>query len=402
MGIHNSSHLSTEWRVKNHINMKAFMTICALLAGSASADPQNLVAFKQQTAGFPLIPYQVASLPLNRISYTNLFDYRMDPATYTIGYPTLINQGLIKREAEPETPYAYESKVENPEDGSKYQFDVRVDKDGNGRSHQRVEQQDNTPVARDGYLMDQRIIEQNRMDRMRMDQMKQQVIEKNLQSLRQMDQALKEQNRLDQRLSYQNQMEQRQMMSQNQMDQNRMDQKIIAQNQMDQTRMGQRMGNQMMRNQDQMDSRIHSMVDQREMGMMNQRMLDNNMRHMDQHRINQDQHRVNQRLRDNVMERNQIQSHRMIKREAGPNFAYTIATAHPSEQSRHMMNLINFQMPIVNSIPLLSLHQVHPDGGLSYRVPSLMSYVLRPVNMFAGSRVDVQLDGQGYGFRTMA
>merc|ERR1712212_708250 len=138
------------------------------------------------------------------------------------------------------------------------------------------------------------------------------------------------------------------------------------------------MGNQMMRNQDQMDSRMYSMVDQREMSMMNQR------------------------LRDNVMERNQIQSHRMIKREAGPNFAYTISTGHPSEQSRHMMNLINYQMPIVNSIPLLSLHQVHPDGGLSYRVPSLMSYVLRPVNMFAGSRVDVQQDGHGYGFRTMA
>merc|ERR1711974_564009 len=217
--------------------------------------------------------------------------------------------------------------------------------------------------------------------------MKQQVMAKNLQGLRQMDQPLKEQNRLDQMLSYQNQMDQRQMMSQNQMDQNRM---------------GQRMGNQMMRNQDQMDSRIYSMVDQREMSMMNQRMLDNNMRHMDQHRINQDQHRVNQKLRDNVMERNQIQSHRMIKREAGPNFAYTISTGHPSEQSRHMVNLINYQMPIVNSIPLLSLHQAHPDGGLSYRVPSLMSYVLRPVNMFAGSRVDVQQDGQGYGFRTMA
>merc|ERR1712168_892788 len=248
MGIHNSSHLSTEWRVKNHVNMKAFMTICALLAGSASADRQNLVAFKQQTAGIPLIPYQVASLPLNRISYTNLFDYQTDPALYTIGYPTLNNQGLIKREAEPETPYAYESKVENSEDGSKYQFDVRVDKDGNGRSHQRVEQQDNTPAARDSYLMDQRMIEQNRMDRMRRDQMKQQVMGKNLQGLRQMDQALKEQNRLDQRLSYQNQMDQRQMMSQNQMDQNRMDQKIIAQNQMDQTRM---------------DSRMYSMVDQR-------------------------------------------------------------------------------------------------------------------------------------------
>merc|ERR1712212_1018397 len=377
MEIHNSSNLSTEWRVANHINMKAFMTICALLAGSASADPQyiqNLVSYKHPE-GIPLVPYSLSALPLNPISYTNIIHPTIPSAIIPT---TFINQGIIKREAEPETPYAYGSKVVNLKDGSKYEFDVKVDKNGDGKSHQRVEQHDNTPVARDNYLMDQQMIEQNRMDRLRMDQMKQQVMEKNLLDMRKSEQMKKEQNRLDQR-----------MMSQNQMDQ-----RMMARNQMSQNRMDQGMTNPMMRSQGQMDSRMYSMVGQREMGLMNQRMMDNSRRQMSGNRISQN-------VQD--MEHNQMKSRHMMKREAaGPSFAYTVSTGHPSEQSRHMMQLINYQMPIVDSIPLPSMHLVHPDGGLSYRVPSLMSYVLRPVNMFTGSRVDVQQDGQGYGFRTVA
>merc|ERR1711962_385390 len=392
MGIHNSSYLSTEWRVANHINMKAFMTICALLAGSASADPQyiqNLVSYKHP-AGMPLVPYSLSALPLNPISYTNIIHPTIPSAIIPT---TFINQGIIKREAEPETPYAYGSKVVNLKDGSKYEFDVKVDKNGDGKSHQRVEQHDNTPVARDDYLMDQRMIEQNRMDRLRMGQMKQQVMEKNLLDMRKSEQMKKEQNRLDQRLMYQNQMDQRQT-DQRMMSQNQMDQSMMARNQMSQNRMDQGMTNPMMRSQGQMDSRMYSMVGQREMGLMNQRMMDNSRRQMSGNRINQN-------VQD--MEHNQMKSRHMMKREAaGPSFAYTVSTGHPSEQSRHMMQLINYQMPIVDSIPLPSMHLVHPDGGLSYRVPSLMSYVLRPVNMFTGSRVDVQQDGQGYGFRTIA
>merc|ERR1711962_393168 len=392
MGFHNSSYLSTEWRVANHINMKAFMTICALLAGSASADPQyiqNLVSYKHP-AGMPLVPYSLSALPLNPISYTNIIHPTIPSAIIPT---TFINQGIIKREAEPETPYAYGSKVVNLKDGSKYEFDVKVDKNGDGKSHQRVEQHDNTPVARDDYLMDQRMIEQNRMDRLRMDQMKQQVMEKNLLDMRKSEQMKKEQNRLDQRLMDKNQMDQRQM-DQRMMSQNQMDQRMMARNQMSQNRMDQGMTNPMMRSQGQMDSRMYSMVGQREMGLMNQRMMDNSRRQMSGNRINQN-------VQD--MEHNQMKSRHIMKREAaGPSFAYTVSTGHPSEQSRHMMQLINYQMPIVDSIPLPSMHLVHPDGGLSYRVPSLMSYVLRPVNMFTGSRVDVQQDGQGYGFRTVA
>jgi len=394
MGIHNSSNLSTEWRVANHINMKAFMTICALLAGSASADPQYLLR-----SG---IPYSTQLTPFS-------YSYQLAP---TVGYSNVIR--LIKREADPESPYAYEAKVVNPGDGSKYQFDVEVDQFGDGKSHQRVEQHDNTPMARDNYLMDQTMIEQNRMDRMRMDRMRQRVMEQNLNAdQRHAEPMMLENERQDQRRVYQNQMDQRQMpqgqinqrqmpqnqMSQRQMSQNQVSQRQMAQSQIDQSRMdqnqmGHRMANPMMMIGNQNDPRMYSRMEQDKMDMVNSRMLNDNRR----------QTGVNRMMRNNnVIERGQMQSGRMMKREAGPSFSYTVSTGHPSEQSLRMIDTINYLMPIVDSIPLQSLHQVHPDGGVSYRLPSLMmTYTMRPASMMVGSAVDVQQGGQSYGFRTRA
>merc|ERR1712142_1059480 len=384
MGIHNSSNLSTEWRVANHINMKAFMTICALLAGSASADPQYLLR-----SG---IPYSTRLTPFS-------YSYQLAP---TVGYSNVIR--LIKREADPESPYAYEAKVVNPGDGSKYQFDVEVDQFGDGKSHQRVEQHDNTPVARDNYLMDQAMIEQNRMDRMRMDRMRQRVMEQNLNAdQRHAEPMMLENERQDQRRVYQNQMDQRQMtqgqidqrqMPQNQVSQRQMAQSQIDQSRMDQNQMGHRMANPMMMIGNQNDPRMYSRMEQDKMDMVNSRMLNDNRR----------QTGVNRMMRNNnVIERGQMQSGRMMKREAGPSFSYTVSTGHPSEQSLRMIDTINYLMPIVDSIPLQSLHQVHPDGGVSYRLPSLMmTYIMRPASMMVGSAVDVQQGGQSYGFRTRA
>merc|ERR1711962_213468 len=383
MGIHNSSNLSTEWRVANHINMKAFMTICALLAGSASADPQYLLR-----SG---IPYSTQLTPFS-------YSYQLAP---TVGYSNVLQ--LIKREADPESPYAYEAKVVNPADGSKYQFDVEVDQFGDGKSHQRVEQHDNTPVARDNYLMHQAMIEQNRMDRLRIDRMRQRVMEQNLNEQRRAEPMMLEKERQDQRLMYQNQMNQRQMsqnqmsqrqMSQNQMDQSRMDQNQMDQSRMDQNQMGHRMANPMMRIGNQNDPRMYSRMEQDKMNMVNRRMLNDNRRHTAGNRMMRN---------DNVIERGQMQSARMMKRESGPSFSYTVSTGHPSEQSLRMIDTINYLMPIVDSISLQSLHQVHPDGGVSYRLPSLMmTYTMRPASMMFGSAVDVQQGGQSYGFRTRA
>merc|ERR1712168_1387649 len=383
MGIHNSSNLSTEWRVANHINMKAFMTICALLAGSASADPQYLLRYG--------IPYSTQLTPFS-------YSYQLAP---TVGYSNVLQ--LIKREADPESPYAYEAKVVNPADGSKYQFDVEVDQFGDGKSHQRVEQHDNTPVARDNYLMDQAMIEQNRMDRLRMDRMRQRVMEQNMNEQRRAKPMMLEKERQDQRLMYQNQMNQRQMpqnqMSQRQMSQNQMSQRQMSQNQMDQSRMdqnqmGHRMANPMVRIGNQNDPRMYSRMEQDQMDMVNRRMLNDNRRQTAENRMMRN---------DNVIERGQMQSGRMMKREAGPSFSYTVSTGHPSEQSLRLIDTINYLMPIVDSIPLQSLHQVHPDGGVSYRIPSLMmTYTMRPASLMVGSAVDVQQGGQSYGFRTRA
>merc|ERR1711962_715076 len=383
MGIHNSSNLSTEWRVANHINMKAFMTICALLAGSASADPQYLLR-----SG---IPYSTQLTPFS-------YSYQLAP---TVGYSNVLQ--LIKREADPESPYAYEAKVVNPADGSKYQFDVEVDQFGDGKSHQRVEQHDNTPVARDNYLMDQAMIEQNRMDRLRMDRMRQRVMEQNMNEQRRAKPMMLEKERQDQRLMYQNQMDQRQMpqgqMAQRQMSQNQMNQRQMSQNQMDQSRMdqnqmGHRMANPMVRIGNQNDPRMYSRMEQDKMDMVNRRMLNDNRRQTAGNRMMRN---------DNMIERGQMQSGRMMKREAGPSFSYTVSTGHPSEQSLRMIDTINYLMPIVDSIPVQSLHQVHPDGGVSYRLPSLMmTYTMRPASMMFGSAVDVQQGGQSYGFRTRA
>merc|ERR1711973_849119 len=383
MGIHNSSNLSTEWRVANHINMKAFMTICALLAGSASADPQYLLR-----SG---IPYSTQLTPFS-------YSYQLSP---TVGYSNVIQ--LIKREADPESPYAYEAKVVNPGDGSKYQFDVEVDQFGDGKSHQRVEQHDNTPVARDNYLMDQAMIEQNRMDRLRMDRMRQRVMEQNMNEQRRAEPMMLEKERQDQILMYQNQMDQRQMpqgqMNQRQMAQNQMSQRQMSQSQMDQSRMdqnqmGHRMANPMVRIGNQNDPRMYSRMEQDKMDMVNRRMLKDNRRQTGGNRMMRN---------DNMIERGQMQSGHMMKREAGPSFSYTVSTGHPSEQSLRMIDTINYLMPIVDSIPLQSLHQVHPDGGVSYRLPSLMmTYTMRPASMMVGSAVDVQQGGQSYGFRTRA
>merc|ERR1711973_263281 len=383
MGIHNSSNLSTEWRVANHINMKAFMTICALLAGSASADPQYLLR-----SG---IPYSTQLTPFS-------YSYQLAP---TVGYSNVLQ--LIKREADPEAPYAYEAKVVNPADGSKYQFDVEVDQFGDGKSHQRVEQHDNTPVARDNYLMDKAMIEQNRMDRLRMDRMRQRVMEQNLNEQRRAEPMMLEKERQDQRLMYQNQMDQRQMaqnqMSQRQMSQNQMSQRQMSQNQMDQIRMdqnqmGHRVINPMGRIGNQNDPRMYSRMEQDKMDMVNRGMLKDNRRQTGGNRMMRN---------DNMIERGQMQSGHMMKREAGPSFSYTVSTGHPSEQSLRLIDTINYLMPIVDSIPLQSLHQVHPDGGVSYRIPSLMmTYTMRPASMMVGSAVDVQQGGQSYGFRTRA
>merc|ERR1712112_270491 len=118
MGIHNSSIHPIEQRVGNPIteqktqknrNMKAFTTACALVAG-VSADSQF---------------------------------YSSDIPFYSAGltHPMMAAGHLIKREADAEPRFTYQTKVEHPDERSVYEYRVNVDQMGNGNSYQFHEQQ---------------------------------------------------------------------------------------------------------------------------------------------------------------------------------------------------------------------------------------------------------------------
>jgi len=277
--------------------MKAFVTICSLLAGSASVYSQyiqNVVPFNQPMGiSSHLIPYGVLSSPMGQVSYAGVAEVEPSVLTYDFGIPSNTLIGLIKREAEPETAYAYRTKVDNPEDGTKYAIDIQVDQLGHGQSHQQIERQPTYET-----LMDQ-------------------MMEPNVNDLRQRNQMRMDNSQMGRMMSEQSMMGQRQRMSYN--------------TGINSKRMSQRMRNEMMKDHEQMDSMTYSMMDQRQMEKMNQRMQDVNM-------MQRNRDMVDRRMMHTMAERNQMQSLRMFKREADPSFQYTIAAEHPIGQSQHRMS----------------------------------------------------------------
>merc|ERR1712168_1213454 len=327
MGIHNSSYLSIVWRVANH-NMKAFVTICALMTGSASAESQHMVSFSQPLAipANPLTSYSVFSPPLHPVSFGNLqvplkvpqvplqvepLSYKVplvtevplpvERMTYRLEHPlnSLLDHRFIKREAEPETSYVIKSKVDNPEDGTKYALDVQVDKNGHGHSHQQIERQGAVVPLRDNYLMDLNVNDQRRRDQIR-----------------------RPQNVLEQMMRERN--------DQGQMDQMRqMDQRQMENRQMGRMMHHDRLNNQRIRDQERMDSRMYS-----RMGQMNQM---GQKSQMENGRMEQRNQKNQNALRQISRMEMQMQSQRMTKREAEPAFEYNVAAEHPSAQTEYRM-----------------------------------------------------------------
>merc|ERR1711962_1383626 len=145
-------------------------------------------------------------------------------------------------------------------------------------------------------------------------------MEQNMNEQRRAEPMMLEKERQDQRLMYQNQMDQRQM-SQGQMNQRQMPQSQMDQSRRDQDQMGHRVINPMMRIGNQNDPRMYSKMEQDKMDMVKRRMLNDNRRQTSGNRMMRN---------DNVIERGQMQSGRMMKREAGPSFSFTVSTGHPS------------------------------------------------------------------------
>merc|ERR1712045_1025760 len=201
MGIHNSSSLSLEQRVANpkkniKKNMKAFTTACALIGASASADSQFYTAPMLHGAGVlpqtavpvygPVHPLATtayngagAASVVPTVGYVAPTLAAIRPATVTVTHsapavtgvahqtslfgvqrqvvagPVVVGApGLIKREADAEAgEFQYQTKVENPEDQSKYEYSVKVDHKGNGKSYQYHEQKNEDKMS-DVYNLD--------------------------------------------------------------------------------------------------------------------------------------------------------------------------------------------------------------------------------------------------------
>merc|ERR1712066_781139 len=181
MGIHNSSNLSTERRVVNHhtfkLIMKAFMTVCALLAASAHADshvfmgrPHFYHPYLQPQVGFSTYGYGMPAYGMVMPNYYH-------PRTF------------VKREADADMPYEVRSKM-TTSPLSRQEYKVQVDQMGNGQSYQHVERQQDMYsdlIMRDRQMMDrQRMMDRNqqRMDkeRQRMD-MDRQMMDLNRESM---------------------------------------------------------------------------------------------------------------------------------------------------------------------------------------------------------------------------
>merc|ERR1712111_135832 len=135
MGIHNSSGPPIEQRVGNpitekkhkKINMKAFTTACALIAG-VSAESHMGLPFA--SGGFsPVYSYGVAHHPLT-------YSRPVYGPVYTGVHHPIVHHPIFKREAEAEPSFTYQSKVTHPDEKAVYEYRVNVDQMGNGQSYQ--------------------------------------------------------------------------------------------------------------------------------------------------------------------------------------------------------------------------------------------------------------------------
>merc|ERR1711962_370966 len=142
MGIRNSSSPPIEQRVGNpitekkhkKIDMKAFTTACALMAGVSA---ESHIGLPFGAAGF--FPGYNVHHP---IVYTRPV-YGIHPGYHAGFQPISAGHPLFKREAEPEPRFPYQTKVTHPDEKSVYEYHVNVDQMGHGKSyqfHQRQEQ----------------------------------------------------------------------------------------------------------------------------------------------------------------------------------------------------------------------------------------------------------------------
>merc|ERR1711962_1549927 len=327
MGIHNSSIHPIEQRVGNPIteqktqknrNMKAFTTACALVAG-VSADSQfysSDIPFYSAGLTHPITtpivqyPHQPvqAIQPIQAVQPIQAMQpiQAIQPiqslySTYGVHHPMMAAGHLIKREADAEPRFTYQTKVEHPDERSVYEYRVNVDRMGNGNSYQFHEQQ------RDNLMRQQQL--QNQL-----------IGHTNGQRM---------QYNMDQQMG------------------GRMNQDNQMMHQRDNQMMHQR-GNQMVNERGSYDLMFDLMFDR----MMEQRQDDNQRQYMRRQdgrmnnfysyeRMLQRQNEARRNMNNRQMNMNN--QHRMFKREANSSFEYDVVAEHDNSQmsrNQQMMDVM--------------------------------------------------------------
>merc|ERR1711973_426141 len=276
MGVHNSSGSRSDRRVEESFslwrNMKGFVAVFTgiVASGSVSGAPQNFIMNRctNDCNIRDLSNIEHNQVSTNYVDYRNENTYNLDniftnvrsTSTSSNDYfnvlPYFFGNRRYKREAlrEESAPYAYQSRVQNPDQGMEYQVDVTVDRNGNSRSLQRVQQ--NEVEIRDPSQSYQMLLERsmqhglNGNTRENLVDQKMELLEDRLmlEQYRADIISAEERRMLEQRFMDQRNMEHQTNMDQrNEMDQYRMDQR----NNLDQDLLNRRH----MRNEQMMDSK---------------------------------------------------------------------------------------------------------------------------------------------------
>merc|ERR1712198_689939 len=355
MGVHNSSGSRSDRRVEESFslwrNMKGFVAVFTgiVASGSVSGAPQNFI-MNRCTNDCNI--RDLSNIEHNQIS-TNFVDYRNEntynldniftnvrsTSTSTNDYynvlPYFFGNRRFKREAlrEESAPYAYQTRVQNPDQGMEYQVDVRVDRSGNSRSLQRVKQNEveiRDPSQRYQMLLDrsmQQGLNGNRRenlvdqkmelleDRLMLEQYRADIISAEERSMLEQRQ-MRERERMDNRRM----MEQRFMDQRNMNDQTVMDQR----NEMDQYRMDQRnkldqdlLDRRHMRNEQMMDSKnLNEQVYLEQMEKVGQEQIDQKRAMLDrvedqERRLMEQQQMMEDSRGEQILRMDQGQAYRM-------------------------------------------------------------------------------------------
>merc|ERR1711962_1533750 len=289
MGVHNSSGSRSDRRVEESFslwrNMKGFVAVFTgiVASGSVSGAPQNFIMNRctNDCNIRDLSNIEHNQVSTNYVDYRNENTYNLDniftnvrsTSTSSNDYFNVLpyffgNNRRYKREAlkEESAPYAYQTRVQNPDQGMEYQVDVTVDRNGNSRSLQRVQQ--NEVEIRDPSQSYQMLLERSMQhglngnrrenlvdqkmelleDRLMLEQYRADIISAEERSMLEQRQ-MRERERMDNRrmMDQRNMDDQTNMDQRNEMDQYRMDQR----NNLDQDLLERRH----MRNEQMMDSK---------------------------------------------------------------------------------------------------------------------------------------------------